>query len=254
MNILVTPEAREYSPEAHAAFERLDAEVKAVFGEVLQWRGWQFAQNPATPKDQIIALVREVFRSVAMYQAHTTEAGFHMFGRLPKGEVRLIQALCSHKAEEAEHGLWAAEDHQKLGGSRSAMSASPATFAVAAVWWRMAETEDPLGYLGAEYLFEELTALVTGALLPLIELRDLPRDGFRFIIEHATEDVKHATFLKHLILDVATRYPQSIDSMFRCFDYFHQVYPIPVWDEAFRRAGLELAAASSSFGGGLIER
>jgi hypothetical protein len=129
---------------------------------------------------------------------------------------------------------------------------SPATFALAAVWWRMAEMENPLGYLGAEYLFEELTALATAALIPLIEARDLPRDGFRFIIEHATEDVKHAMFIKHVILDVATRYPESGEAMFRCFDYFNQVYPIPVWDEAFKRAGLEQVAPS--WMGGVSER
>jgi hypothetical protein len=148
----------------------------------------------------------------------------------------LIQALSAHKAEEAEHGLWAAEDHRKLGGDGLQKQPSPATFAVAAVWWRMAETEDALGYLGAEYLFEELTARATQALLPLIEHRDLPRDGFRFIICHATEDAKHAAFLKHLILDVATRHPDSAAVMFRCFEYFNQVYPLPVWGEAFERA------------------
>jgi len=252
MNVVVK-ETSAYSEEAHAAFEKLDARVKSVFAQVTAWRGWQFIHAPGASRDQIIALVREVFHSVVMYQADTTEAGFHMFGRLPKREVRLIQALCSHKAEEAEHGIWAAEDHQKLGGAHpSKVKPSPATFAVAAVWWRVAEIEDPLGYLGAEYLFEELTALVTAALIPLIEARDLPRDGFRFIIEHATEDAKHAAFLKHLILDVATRYPASIESMFRCFDYFNQVYPIPVWDEAFKRAGLEVV--SPSYPGGIIER
>jgi hypothetical protein len=176
-----------------------------------------------------------------------------MFGRLPKSEVRLIQALCCHKAEEAEHGIWAAEDHRKLGGSAQTQAKpSPATFAVASVWWRMAETEEPLGYLGAEYLFEELTALVTGALLPLIEARDLPRDGFRFIIKHASEDAKHALFLKHLILDIVTRYPDSAQAMYRCFDYFNQVYPIPVWDEAFERAQLTFKpkVAEQSSGGG----
>jgi hypothetical protein len=242
MNIAVKDSVK-YSTEAHAAFERLDAKVESVFSQVKSWRGWQFVNAPGASREQIVDLVREVFQSVVMYQAHTTEAGFHMFGRLPKREVRLIQALCSHKAEEAEHGVWAAEDHQKLGGNHSSrIKPSPATFAVAAVWWRMAETEDPLGYLGAEYLFEQLTALATAALIPLIEARDLPRDGFRFIIEHATEDAKHAAFLKHLILDVGTRYPESIDSMFRCFEYFNQVYPLPVWDEAFKRAGLEQAA------------
>jgi hypothetical protein len=102
----------------------------------------------------------------------------------------------------------------------------------------MAQVEDPLGYLGAEYLFEQLTALVTQAALPVIEARGLPRDGLRFVIEHATEDVKHATFIKHQILDVVTRYPESAASMLRTFDYFHAVYPLPVWDEAFVRASV----------------
>jgi hypothetical protein len=77
---------------------------------------------------------------------------------------------------------------------------------------------------------------VTQAALPVIEGRDLPREGLRFIIEHATEDVKHATFFKHMIMDVVTRYPGSGTAMLRCFDYFHQVYPLPVWDEAYQRA------------------
>jgi hypothetical protein len=230
MNVQVD---RPYSEQAYKVFAELDERVGRVFEEVKAFRGWKHIHDPATPRAEIIRIISEIFRSVVMYQAHTTEAGFHMFGRLPKNEVRLIRALCGHKAEEAEHGLWAAEDHRKLGGDASQKKASPATFAVAAVWWRMAQIEDPLGYLGAEYLFEELTARVTQA---LIEQRDLPRDGFRFIISHAVEDAKHAAFLKHLILDIATRYPDSAASMFRCFEYFNQVYPLPVWDEAFVRA------------------
>jgi Iron-containing redox enzyme len=230
-------ETQKYSEEAYATFRNLDARVERIFSEVKEWRGWKFIHDPRTSREEILKVIRELFRSVVMYQSHTTEAGFHMFGRLPKGDVRLIQALCGHKAEEAEHGLWAAEDHLKLGGQSQAQAKpSPATFAVAAVWWRMAEVENPLGYLGPEYLFEELTALATAALLPLIKARDLPSDGLRFIIEHATEDAKHAVFIKHLILDVATRYPDSPEAMFRCFDYFNHVYPIPVWDEAFERA------------------
>jgi hypothetical protein len=100
----------------------------------------------------------------------------------------------------------------------------------------MAGTEDPLGYLGAEYLYEQLTALATKAALPLIAKRNLKEDGLRFVIEHATEDAKHAMFLKHQILDVVSRYPESLESMLRCFDYFAQVWPLPVWEEAFGRA------------------
>jgi hypothetical protein len=228
-----------YSDKAHETFAELDRRVNNIFASVQDWRGWKLISDPASPRDDILALVREIFRAVSWYQKHTTEAGFHMFGRLPKTEVKLIQALCGHKAEEAEHGVWALEDHGKLGGRDvDALDTypSPATFVVAAVWWRMAQVEDPLGYLGAEYLFEQLTALVTQAALPVIEARDLPRDGMRFVIEHATEDAKHASFIKHQILDVVTRYPGSAEAMLRTFDYFHAVYPLPVWDEAFERA------------------
>jgi Iron-containing redox enzyme len=229
----------QYSAEAHRAFDQLDRRVDGVFEQMKAWRGWQLFVHPETHHDQMLGMIREILKSVTWYQPHTTEAGFHMIGRLAKNEVKLVQALCSHKAEEAEHGLWALEDHGIL-AERAAKTkqepSSPAAFAVAAVWWRMAQVEDPFGYLGAEYLFEKLTALVTQAALPVIEERDLPRGGLRFVIEHAREDAKHAKFLEHLILDVVTRYPESVVAMNRCFDYFNAVYPLPVWDEAYERA------------------
>lgn len=237
MNIYETADKRkrsDYSDEAWLAFDEIEGGVQAIFREVESWRGWRFISNPATPRGDILAFVREMYRAVCWYQPHTTEAAFHMIGRLPKGEVKLMQVLASHKSEEAEHGLWAREDLGKLGSSDLA-NASPASFAVAAVWWRIATTEDPLGYLGAEYLYEQLTALATKAALPIVEARDLPRDELRFVIEHATEDAKHATFLKHHILDVVTRYPSSAASMKRCMGYFHAVWPTPVWEEAFQR-------------------
>lgn len=177
-----------------------------------------------------------------MYQPHTIEASFRMFGRLPKHDVRLNQMTCGHKADEAEHGIWAAEDMQHLGGDWKAdQELSPATFAVSAVWWRIADTQPALGYYGAEYLFERLTMLLTEELMPIIKARQLPAKGLRFIIEHATEDAKHATFFKHLILRVVSTYPESAAAMLRCFDYFAHVFPIPVWEEAIVRAGVEAA-------------
>jgi hypothetical protein len=238
MTISAAAASHTYSAEAHRAFNELDRRVDDVFEKLKAWRGWELFVHPDTHHDQMLGLIREILKAVTWYQPHTTEAGFHMIGRLAKSEVKLIQVLCSHKAEEAEHGLWALEDHGILADkSAQAKNAppSPAAFAVASVWWRMAQVEDPFGYLGAEYLFEKLTALVTQAALPVIEERDLPRGGLRFVIAHASEDAKHAMFLKHLILDVVTRYPQSVAAMNRCFDYFNAVYPLPVWDEAYER-------------------
>ncbi len=226
-----------YSQEALDTFAELDRRVDACFERVKSSRPWLFFTDPKTSSQQVIAVVREIFRAVSWYQVHTTEAGFHMFGRLPKHDVQLIRTLCSHKAEEAEHGIWAWEDYRRLGGDPKAVLPSPATFAVSAVWWRMAQIEDPLGYLGAEYLFEQLTALIAPVAMDVFALRGLSgNSGLCFIAEHAVEDQKHATFLKHTILDVVTRYPGSSVAMLRCYEYFEYVYPLPVWDEAYERA------------------
>lgn len=225
-----------YSDEAIETFTELDRRVSDCLHRVKQSKAWLHFSHPETSNQDVIGLVREIFRAVSWYQPHTTEAGFRMFGRFPKRDVQLIRAVCSHKAEEAEHGVWAWEDYLKLGGKADNRPMSPATFAVSAVWWRMAEVEDPLGYLGAEYLFEQLTALITLEALPIFSVRGLSSNaGLRFIAEHAVEDQKHATFVKHLILDTVTRYPGCQAAMLRCYDYFESVYPIPVWDEAYDR-------------------
>lgn len=232
-------ESTRYSAEAETLFSLLDAKVAAIFQEVRSWRGWQLVTDASADPALFRAVIREIFYAVHLYQADTTEAGFRMIGRMPKTEVKLLQVLSHHKAEEAEHGVWAFEDYLALGGDPERAGRrpqTPATFAVAGVWWWMAETADPLGYLGAEYLFENLTERVTREIVTMLAQRKLPADGLRFIVEHATEDEKHSNLFRHLVKDTLTRIPQSADGMLRCFDYFAQVYPLPVWDEAFIRA------------------
>ena len=73
-------------------------------------------------------------------------------------------------------------------------------------------------------------------LVPLFRERGFKPDGFRFIIDHATEDEKHAKLIRQLICDSVTRHPETEAAMLRCFDYFKQVYPLPVWMEAYQRA------------------
>jgi len=233
-----TTDVTRYSSEAESAFEEIEDRVTEIFDQVRAWRGWRLVTDQASDPAAFRAVVREIFYAVHLYQADTTEAGFRMIGRLPKQEGKLIQVLTHHKAEEAEHGLWAYEDFLALGGGDHAARRpqSPATFAVAAVWWWMAESEDPLGYLGAEYLFENLTERVTKEIMSMLAARDIPGDGLRFIVEHATEDVKHSNLLRHLVKDTVTRIPGSEAAMMRCLDHFAHVYPLPVWDEAFIRA------------------
>jgi hypothetical protein len=228
-----------YTDDARDVLQLLDRRVDDVLADVRRMPAWRAVTDPATPDADVIAIMREVFRAVTWYQPRTTEAGFHMLGRLPKGEHKLLRSLVQHKAEEAEHGEWARRDYLALGGTAAGLAEPPsaATFAVAGVWWHLAQAEEPFGYIGAEYLFEKLTMFVTQELLEALKGRALGEAGMGFIVEHATEDVKHTNLIAHHALDVATRYPEkSAEAMLRCFDYFRQVYPLPVWSEAADRA------------------
>jgi hypothetical protein len=229
---------QRYSKDAEKMFSILDAKVDDVFNQVKAWSGWALVADENADPERFKAVVREIFLAVHMYQGHTTEAGFRMIGRLPKCEVKLMQVLTHHKADEAEHGLWAWQDYLALGGDKAveANAESPATFAVAAVWWWMAENCNPYGYIGAEYLFENLTERVTKDIVAMLMSKSISPVGMRFIVEHATEDEKHSNLFRHLIKDTLTRKPESFFEMLRCFDLFNQVYPIPVWDEAYKRA------------------
>lgn len=228
-----------YSKRAEEVVKILDARIENVYQRVQEQPFWKALLDPSTPVPMLQSIFREVFLSIYWYQKHTTEAGFLMIGKLPKNETTQIKLSILHKVEESEHGEWALRDYLLLGGDEEIakeQSPSPATFAVAGTWWRMAMVEEPLGYFGAEYLFEYLTLIVAQPLLVLFKNRGLKADGLRFIIDHATEDEKHAKLVRHLIMDCVTRFPESETAMIRCFDYFQQVYPLPVWTEAYERA------------------
>lgn len=227
-----------YSHDAKAVLASLERRLEAVWTVVETAPVWRTLMSPDTPLALARAVIREVMFAVHQYQPLTTEAGFAMLGRLPKSEGKLLTSLLSHKAEEAEHGLWATRDFVRLGGSsdRVALPLSPAAFATVAVWDRMARVEDPFGYLGAEYLFECLTMLVTPRVTEILSRRGLPAEQFGFVSEHAVEDIKHTNMIVHWILDISTRHPESGRAMIRCFDFFASVYPLPVWSEAWHRA------------------
>jgi hypothetical protein len=231
-------ETVRYSTEAQRFIGELNSRVERIFENVRKQGFWIAIFSEQTTNEELRSILCELFLSVYWYQKHTTEASFLMLGRLPKYEQRLMRTLLAHKVEEAEHGEWALRDYLALGGSEATAISlpSPATFAVAAVWWRMAGVEEPLGYLGAEHLFEYLTVLVSAALMPELKKRHFDLSRIDFIVEHATEDVKHTNLIRHWIGECCTGYPDSVHSMHRCFDYFESVYPLPVWQEAYDRA------------------
>lgn len=233
------PTQGRYAPRAAEVIKILDERIEDVYRQVREQPVWKTLMDPRTSNEDCLSIFREVFLSIYWYQKHTTEAGFHMLARLAKDEESMLKLLMLHKIDEAGHRGWAFRDYLLLGGSETFANKAPmppACFAITGVWWRMAVIEDPLGYLGAEYLFEYLTMRVSQDLLPIFKGRGFKADGLRFIIDHATEDEKHARLIRHLICDAITRYPECEAAMIRCFDYFRQVYPLPVWAEAYERA------------------
>lgn len=214
--------------------EELSDKMDKVMTAIEQEDFWKFLLAPNTSLQQIETVLSEVFLRIWWYQPQASEAGFHMLGRFPKSETRLLKSLLMHKAEEGIHGEWALRDYLLLGGDREKIGTpSPSCFAVVATWWLMAQKEDPMGYLGAEFLFEELTARVCQPLIPLFKTKGVDLTKIGFIVEHATEDIKHSNLLRYCAEELHSRHPQSRDSMLRCFDYFNQVYPVPVWREAY---------------------
>ena len=227
-----------YTDNARSLLSSLDRRLDGVVARVHSSDIWRALSSSGSHPKLVRAVMREIMFEIAAYQPLTVRAGFAMLGRLPKNESKLLHSLVHHKAEEAEHSEWAKRDFLMLGGdaARLSLPLSPASFAAVSVWDRLAEHEDPFGYLGAEYLFESLTMRLAPDLVAILRAKDFPLHEAAFLVEHATEDVKHTNLIVHWILDVASRYPDRAGSIRDCLDYFACVYPAPLWAGALDRA------------------
>lgn len=118
---------------------------------------------------------------------------------------------------------------------------SPTSFAVSAVWRNFVHKREPFMYLGAIYLFEALTPIVTGRAMKILAGRGLPPTGLEFIAHHATADIEHADGMRQLIAEVAAAYPESKARMLYGFEHFAAIYPLPCWEAAKHRAASRFA-------------
>ena len=220
---------------------KLDERIARVVEEFQKSPIGRLVAAPDSSASLIAATISEIYWEVHCYQPLTTKAGFAMIGSVGPGERNVMRALLLHKWEEVEHVVWALDGYKALGGDQSRIGretefTSPGAYAVAAVWERLARTVPPLAYLGAEYLFEDLTARLTKLVNESLSKRRFPTDGMRFLVDHATEDEKHSNLLKKLIQDVVHRHPELAPQVLFAFDCFHHVYPMPLWLGSYERA------------------
>jgi hypothetical protein len=214
--------------------------VEALVAEIEQEPAWRLLTSPDTPGAAVRAVMKEIYAEIAAYQPDVIEATIAAIGQFPRSlNPKHVRAMLVHQAEEWDHGEMAARDYVGLGGRELDVRSgrmTPTSFATAAFWRMLAHKRMPFAYLGAIYLFEGLTPLVTGAIKGHLKQHGFRDTSLEYIEFHSTEDIRHAKVIDAMIRSVVEQYPQRADEVKFGFDAFRQVYPLPGWRAAVSRA------------------
>lgn len=219
----------------------LDGRIAALLGEIESTEFWRAVISPATDPRLLREVMKEVYLEIFSYQPHAIEGAITAIAQMPRSmPVRMVKAMLRHQAEEFDHGEMALRDYMALGGdedyARKVHRTSPAAYAVASLWRMIAGQREPFAYLGALYPFEGLTPIVSERVKAALLQRGFPATALEFVEFHSTEDPKHTELVKHLIQETVTRYPEAERSIKEGLDRFLAIYPLPVWETAYRRA------------------
>lgn len=231
--------ASDSAATRHLIIDWLEEATAKLLAEIEAEEFWRFVTSPATDPDSVVAFMKQIYREIAGYQPDVIEAAIAAIGQMPRSmSPRLVRAMLLHQADEFDHGEMALRDLIGLGeieSSERSRRMSPEAFAVAGMWWMIAQKRDPFVYLGALYLFEGLTPTVTAKVKDSLRAKGFGDNALEYIEFHSTEDIKHANLVNHLISEVAAAYPDATESIKYGFECFKAVYPIPLWRSAFRR-------------------
>ena len=221
------------------AVEYLQHGIASLLGELEQADFWQAINSPDTDPLLVREVMKQVYLEIQWYQPDVIEATIAVVGQLPRSlSARRIRTMLIHQAEEWDHGEMAVRDYVHLGGSEQEARGSRMSvtaFATAAFWRMLAHKRDPFAYLGALYLFEGLTPIVTGRVKSQLSTQGIPDSALEYIEFHSTEDIKHAKVVDHLISEVLAEFPEATESVTWGFDCFRHVYPMPGWAAAYER-------------------
>ncbi|MEO6445956.1 MAG: iron-containing redox enzyme family protein [Gemmatimonadaceae bacterium] len=218
----------------------LEQRVTDLLARIQQEEFWIAVTSDNSQPELVQAIMREVYLDICAYQPHVIEAAIASIAQMPRSmNPRLIRSMLYHQADEWDHGEMALRDYVNMGGDAihaRHLPMSPESFAVAGVWWMIAHMRDPFAYIGALYLFEGLTPVVTGLVMERLRVHGM-RDGqLEYVEFHSTEDIKHARLVNHMIAETVTGFPEALESVRRGYEYFEAAYPIPLWRAAYERA------------------
>ncbi|GHG32786.1 hypothetical protein GCM10017784_27990 [Deinococcus indicus] len=225
---------------AQDVMERLDARVEQLVRDMQGRPFFQDVMGDRLPPPVLRNVLREVYLDIALYQEHIIEASIALIGQLPRSlDVRLIEELLHHQAEEFDHGEMAVRDYVGLGGDEALARGrrmTPAAFGIAALRRMMVHTRDWPAWLGSLYVVECSTPILTGFVKDHFRTQDVPGRGLEFIDHHATADLEHAALLRNILLEIAQAVPDAREGMLYGPEYYLQLYPGASWEAAYRRA------------------
>ena len=237
---------------SQTALETLDylkTGIRSLVAEIEREAAWRMLTDADTPPALVQSVMREIYAEIAAYQPDVISATIAVIGEFPRSlDAKTVRAMLVHQAEEWDHGEMAVRDHVGLGGREAEVRArmTPTAFATAAFWRMLAHKRMPYAYLGAIYLFEGLTPLVTGNIKPHLRDQGFDESSLEYIEFHSTEDIRHAKVIDAMIRRVVQQFPHSAAEVTFGFDAFRQVYPLPGWRAAVARAlaGQQLPATA----------
>lgn len=217
----------------------LRAGINDLLADIQRTEFWRVVTSRETDPALIREIMKEVYREIGWYQPDVIEATMAIIGQFPRSvSAKRIRTMLHHQAEEWDHGEMAVRDYMGLGGKESNArntTMSPTAFNTAAFWRMLAHKRDPYAYLGALYLFEGLTPIVTGLVKGNLSESGIPSDALEYIEFHSTEDIRHTKIVDHLIEEMSESWPGAADSIAFGFETFRQVYPLPGWWAAYQR-------------------
>jgi hypothetical protein len=221
------------------AVEYLQRGIASLLGELEQADFWQAVNSPDTDPLLVREVMKQIYLEIQWYQPDVIEATIAAIGQLPRSlSAKRIRTMLIHQAEEWDHGEMAVRDYVALGGDEQEARSSRMSvtaFATAAFWRMLAHKRDSFAYLGALYLFEGLTPIVTGRVKGQLSEQGIPDNALEYIEFHSTEDLKHAKVVDHLIAEVVSEFPQCVEAVKFGFNAFRHVYPLPGWSAAYQR-------------------
>jgi hypothetical protein len=234
------PDARlAISAEGGDLIAELDRRIESLVDRIYGAEVWLAVMSQSTPAGFAREVLKEVYLEIYSYQPHRIAATIAIIGRMPKDDPKMMNSMLIHQTEEADHGEMALRDYVRLGGDEHyarSRRISPASFAVASIWWGILQMEDPFCYLGALYMFDGLTPIVCQRAVQALGPRDFPKAAMEFLGFHAAGDLGYSRLLRRLLSDAGARYPKASESITYGLDCAMAVYPLPVWQTAYERA------------------